>query len=83
MVKSEQGLKPIMIQSNNKTQSVAKILKDVSGGCTIFMLRVYEDDVAISDEWTHVAVKKPAPIKTRNPLPSNDHHPPDFTKARS
>ena len=50
VVKSEQGLNPIMIQSNNKTQSVVEILKDVPGGCTLFMLRVYEDDVAISDK---------------------------------
>ena len=64
-------LNPVAIQSNNKTHSVAEILKDIPGGCTLFMLRVYEDDIAISDEWTHVAVKKPAPIKTRHPLPSN------------
>ena len=83
VAKSEEGLTPVAIQSNNKTQSVAKILKDVPGGCTLFMLRVYEDDVAISDEWTHVVVKKPAPINTRHPLPSNDDQPLYFSKARS
>ena len=72
VTKSEEELTPVAIQNNNKTQSVAEILADVPGGCTIFMLRFYEDDIAISDEWTHVVVKKPAPIKTRHPLPSNN-----------
>ena len=81
MVKSEQGLKPIMIENNNKTQSVAEILKNFPGGCTLFMLRVYEDDVAISDKWTHVVTKKAAPIKTRHPLPSKNDPPQDFFQA--
>ena len=72
-----------MIQSNNKMHSVAEILKDVPGGCNLFMLRVYEDDVAISDEWTHVVTKKHTTIKTRHSLPSNDDPPQDFFQAWS
>ena len=57
VTKSEGVLTPVAIQSNNKTQSVAEILKDVPGDCTLFMLRVDEDDIAISDEWSHVESK--------------------------
>ena len=35
VAKSEEGLTPVAIQNNNKTQSVAEILKDVSEGCNL------------------------------------------------
>ena len=74
---------PVTIQSKNRAQSAKEILKDVSGGYTLFMLRVSEDDITISDEWTHVVKKKDTLIKTRHPLHSNDNHPLDFSKAQS